>query len=96
MWGIVTKYTPEKFELKDGRICVIREIEVKDAAEMVEYLKTIMGESDFLNSYPEEITMSAEDEEPFDIVVSNPPYSKWKGDSDPVMINDPRLLQQEY
>jgi len=56
------KYIPEKFELKDGRICMIREIEVKDAAEMIEYLKTIMGESDFMNSYPEEITMSAEDE----------------------------------
>lgn len=56
------KYTPENFELKDGRICKIREIQVEDAAEMVEYLKTIMGESDFLNSYPEEITMSAEEE----------------------------------
>lgn len=56
------KYTPEKFELKDGRICEIREIQVKDAAETVEYLKTVMGESDFLYSYPEEITMSAEEE----------------------------------
>ena len=57
------KYTPVSFELKDGRICQIREIQVKDAAETVEYLKTIMGESDFLYSYPEEITMSAEEEE---------------------------------
>ncbi|MDO5062054.1 MAG: GNAT family N-acetyltransferase [Peptostreptococcaceae bacterium] len=56
------KYTPEIFELKDGRICKIREIEEKDAAETVEYLKTVMGESDFLYSYPEEITMSAEEE----------------------------------
>ena len=56
------KYTPEKFELKDGRICEIREIQVKDAAETVEYLKTVMRESDFLYSYPEEITMSAEEE----------------------------------
>ena len=57
------KYTPINFELKDGRICKIREIQVKDAAETVEYLKTVMGESDFLYSYPEEITMSAEEEE---------------------------------
>lgn len=57
------KYTPEKFELKDGRICIIREIQVKDAAETVEYLKTIMGESDFLYSYPEEITISVAEEE---------------------------------
>lgn len=56
------KYTPENFELKDGRICKIQEIQVKDAAETVEYLKTVMGESDFLYSYPEEITMSAEEE----------------------------------
>ena len=47
------KFTPENFELKDGRICTIREIQVKDAEETVEYLKTVNGESDFLNSYPE-------------------------------------------
>ena len=57
------KYTPINFELKDGRICKIREIQVKDAAETIEYLKTVMGESDFLYSYLEEITMSAEEEE---------------------------------
>ncbi len=56
------KYTPEKFEIKDGRICKIREIQVKDAAETVEYFKTIMGESDFLSSYPEEITLTADEE----------------------------------
>jgi type I restriction enzyme M protein len=32
------------------------------------------------------------DEEPFEAIVSNPPYSiRWKGDSDPVLINDPRF-----
>jgi len=32
------------------------------------------------------------DEEPFEAIVSNPPYSiKWKGDSDPILINDPRF-----
>ena len=32
------------------------------------------------------------DEQPFDAIVSNPPYSlKWKGDSDPILINDPRF-----
>ncbi|MDO5734478.1 MAG: GNAT family N-acetyltransferase [Eubacteriales bacterium] len=56
------KYTAENFELKDGRICKIREIQVKDAAEMLEYLKAIMGESDFLNSYPEEINITVEEE----------------------------------
>ena len=32
------------------------------------------------------------DEEPFNIIVSNPPYSiKWAGDSNPLLINDPRF-----
>lgn len=32
------------------------------------------------------------DDEPFEAIVSNPPYStKWKGDEDPVLINDPRF-----
>lgn len=32
------------------------------------------------------------DEEPFDAIVSNPPYSvSWKGDSNPLLINDPRF-----
>lgn len=32
------------------------------------------------------------DYEPFEAIVSNPPYStKWKGDEDPVLINDPRF-----
>lgn len=57
------KYIPVSFEMKDGRICQIREIQVKDAAETVEYLKTVMGESNFLYSYPEEITLTVEQEE---------------------------------
>ena len=32
------------------------------------------------------------DDEPFEVIVSNPPYSiKWAGDDDPVLINDPRF-----
>ncbi len=32
------------------------------------------------------------DDEPFDLIVSNPPYSiKWKGKSDPTLVNDPRF-----
>jgi type I restriction enzyme M protein len=32
------------------------------------------------------------DDEPFELIVSNPPYSiKWAGDSDPLLINDPRF-----
>ena len=32
------------------------------------------------------------DDEPFELIVSNPPYSiKWVGDDDPLLINDPRF-----
>ena len=32
------------------------------------------------------------DDEPFEAIVSNPPYSiKWPGDADPLLINDPRF-----
>lgn len=32
------------------------------------------------------------DEEPFDLIVSNPPYSiNWEGDNNPLLINDPRF-----
>jgi len=32
------------------------------------------------------------DDEPFEVIVSNPPYSiKWAGDDNPVLINDPRF-----
>lgn len=34
------------------------------------------------------------DEEPFEAIVSNPPYSiHWEGESNPVLINDPRFSQ---
>jgi len=32
------------------------------------------------------------DDEPFEVIVSNPPYSiKWEGDANPLLINDPRF-----
>jgi type I restriction enzyme M protein len=32
------------------------------------------------------------DDEPFEVIVSNPPYSiKWAGDENPLLINDPRF-----
>lgn len=32
------------------------------------------------------------DDEPFEAIVSNPPYStKWKGDANPILINDERF-----
>lgn len=37
-------------------------------------------------------TQNHEDNEPFEAIVSNPPYSiKWEGDANPILINDPRF-----
>lgn len=34
------------------------------------------------------------DDEPFELIVSNPPYSiKWAGDENPLLINDPRCIK---
>lgn len=51
--------------LKDGRSCVFRAPELSDAAEMVEYLRTVCGETEYLARYPEEIRYSVEGEEKF-------------------------------
>ncbi len=38
------------------------------------------------------ISLQHWDDEPFEVIVSNPPYSiKWEGDDNPVLINDPRF-----
>ena len=52
----------------------------------IDYDKFSIGREDTL------ITPLHWDDEPFDAIVSNPPYStKWAGDSDPLLINDPRF-----
>ena len=38
------------------------------------------------------ISPQHENDEPFELIVSNPPYSiKWEGDNNPLLINDPRF-----
>ena len=48
--------------------------------------------SDFNISHGDTLTDPVHiDDQPFDAIVSNPPYSiRWAGDSDPLLINDPR------
>lgn len=52
-------------ELRDGRICVMRNACEDDAWELIEYLKTTAGETDFLLSNPEEIKLTVEQETAF-------------------------------
>ena len=44
--------------LKDGRKAVIRSAQPGDAAEMVTFMQTTAGETEYLLRYPEECTMS--------------------------------------
>ena len=55
---------PEKqIILKDGRTATLRAPELRDAQALIDLLKTVNTETHFLSSYPEEITLSQEDEE---------------------------------
>lgn len=52
----------------------------------IDYDKFNIAHEDTL-THPQHI-----DDEPFEVIVSNPPYSiKWEGDDNPVLINDPRF-----
>ena len=58
-------FPEKKIMLKDGRIAVFRTPVPADAAEMVEYMRKTAGETDFLLRTPEEVTMTAAQEEVF-------------------------------
>ena len=49
--------------LKNGAVAALRAPAAGDGEALIELLKITTGETDFLSGYPEEITMTAEDEE---------------------------------
>ena len=55
-------YKTRSITLKDGRSAVLRAPRESDAEEMLEYLRTASGETEFLASYPEELKFTAEGE----------------------------------
>ena len=55
-------YKTRSITLKDGRGAILRAPRESDAEEMLEYLRTASGETDFLASYPEELKFTAEGE----------------------------------
>ena len=55
-------YKTRGIVLKDGRSAILRAPRESDAEEMLEYLRTASGETDFLASYPEELKFTAEGE----------------------------------
>ena len=56
-------YPSKQIRLKNGTAAWLRAPEIQDAQALIDLLKTVTEETDFLSSYPEEITMSHEDEE---------------------------------
>lgn len=54
-----------EFVGKDGTRYTLRSPRAADAEDMLEYLKTVAGETEFMVSYPDELDMNAEDEEKF-------------------------------
>lgn len=55
-------YNEKKLILKDGREAVFRSPLASDAPAMLDYLKITTSETDFLLRYPEEFTVTAEQE----------------------------------
>lgn len=51
--------------LKDGRTAILRSPSPKDAAQMLEFLKTTAGETEFMIRYPEECLTDIPAEEDF-------------------------------
>lgn len=55
----------KRVALRDGRQVVLRSPEKADAEELLKYLKETAGETEFLIRYPEEVTMTKEQEEKY-------------------------------
>ena len=56
-------YRTQTITLKNGTVAILRAPAAGDGEALIELLKITTGETDFLSGYPEEITMTAEDEE---------------------------------
>ena len=55
-------YPAETLTLRDGRKITIRSVEPEDAARMLQYMKTMLGETPFLLRTPEEFDYTPEEE----------------------------------
>ncbi|MBR3526127.1 MAG: GNAT family N-acetyltransferase [Lachnospiraceae bacterium] len=55
-------FEEKEIRLKDGRTCILRSVRREDAADMIEYLRTVSGETDFLLRNADEVTYTLEGE----------------------------------
>lgn len=58
-------FGPKEIMLKDNRECILRSPSVLDAGDLIEYLKIVSAETDYMIRYPEEVTMSDDEEREF-------------------------------
>ena len=56
-------FEEKKINLKDGRICTLRSVEIRDAESMIEYLRMVSSETPFLLRNGDEVTYTVEAEE---------------------------------
>jgi len=59
------EFKEKEIVLKDGNICVLRSPNEQDAVAILELLKITAGETSYLIRYPEEVTMTLEEEQKF-------------------------------
>lgn len=56
-------FEEREINLKDGRICTLRSVEIRDAESMIEYLQLVSSETPFLLRNGDEVTYTVEEEE---------------------------------
>lgn len=56
------KYESKEIKLKNGQEAYFRAPTAEDAAEVLDFMKTVTAETDFLMNYPEEYVITAEEE----------------------------------
>ncbi|HCP31854.1 TPA: N-acetyltransferase [Candidatus Acetothermia bacterium] len=61
----ISAMEPRNYELKNGRVLLIREAAVEDARAVLDYVEGISGESDFLSFGPGEFELTEPEEENF-------------------------------
>ncbi len=58
-------YCPKELILKNNKICILRNADLKDSEEMINFLKSTSAESPYMIRYYEEINISFEEEKKF-------------------------------
>ncbi len=58
-------FNEKQIILKNGEVCTLRSPDITDAEKLLEYLKKTSYETNFMLRYPEEVTMTVEDEKEF-------------------------------